>query len=375
MATGGVHSSTADFVTAVKSYQAKLFDAGLAGLTWPVEYGGQGLGAVYQRVFNEEAAEFEVTSRIVGIGLGMCGPAILAHGTDAQKARYLPPLLRGDEIWCQLFSEPAAGSDIASVRTRIRREGDGWVVDGQKVWSSVAHHAQFGLLLGRSNTGVPKHAGMSMLIVPMNAPGVEIRPLRQMDGGANFNEVFLTDVRLPAEALVGNVDEGWAVARTTLSNERLAVAGGRQGNTSIVVPLIELAKKMGGVRDPLLRDLLVRLYSWDLALQELQATARAAREAGLPPGPEGSVAKLLNTRLQKGVADARMRLIGMRAIAWDDDDLVAAHAAGACLASPAASIGGGTDEVQRSIVGERILGLAREPAADTGIPFRDLPRG
>jgi alkylation response protein AidB-like acyl-CoA dehydrogenase len=340
-----------------------------------VEFGGRGLPARYQQVFNEEAAGFHVTSRVVGIGLGMCGPAILAHGTEQQKRRYIPPLLRGDEIWCQLFSEPSAGSDIAGVRTRVTTTDDGFVVDGQKVWSSVAHHADFGLLLGRSNTEVPKHAGMTMLIVPMNAPGVEIRPLKQMDGGANFNEVFLSDVRLTADSLVGEINGGWAVARTTLSNERVATAGGRQGNTSVVAPLLKQVPQLGGVSDPILRDALVRLYTWDRILQDLQAKVRVARERGLPPGPEGSVAKLLNSRLRKGVADVRMRLVGTRAVAWEDGDTLAATTARDVLSAPAVSIGGGTDEVQRNIIGERILGLQREPSIEKGRPFRDLPRG
>jgi alkylation response protein AidB-like acyl-CoA dehydrogenase len=372
IAIGGVHDASPEFVARIRAFQRALFDAGLAGLTWPVQYGGQDLGAQYQQVFNTVASEYEVTSRVIGIGLGMCGPTILVHGTPEQRERYIRPMLRGDEIWCQLFSEPSAGSDIASVRTRVERTPDGWLVNGQKVWSSVAQHAQFGLLLGRTDASVPKHEGMSMFIVPMDAPGVDVRPLRQMDGGMNFNEVFLTDVRLPPEALVGEVNAGWSVARTTLSNERVAVSGGRQGNSSVVVPLLRLADELGPITDLCLASELVELYALDLVLHRLQARARAMREAGVPPGSEGSVAKLVNAQLQKRVAATRLALLGLRAIGHAPQDTLSEHAVGAYLAAPSASIGGGTDEIQKTIVAERILGLPREPSADKGVPFNKL---
>jgi alkylation response protein AidB-like acyl-CoA dehydrogenase len=372
MALGGMHDASPEFVASVRAFQAALFDAGLAGLTWPKEYGGQGFGAHHQKIFNTIAAEYEVTSRVVGIGLGMCGPTILAHGSSEQRARYIAPMLRGGEIWCQLFSEPSAGSDIASVRTHVERTAEGWLLNGQKVWSSVAQHAQFGLLLARTDFTVPKHEGLSMFIVSMDARGVDVRPLRQMDGGSNFNEVFFTDVLLSPDALVGEFNQGWTVARTTLSNERVAVSGGRQGNSSIVVPLLRMASELGPVQDPCTSRELVDLYALDLVLNQLQARARAVREAGLPPGWEGSVAKLINSQLQKRVAAMRMALLGTRSIAHPPEDVLSAHAAGAYLASPSASIGGGTDEIQKSIVAERILGLPREPAADKGIPFNKV---
>jgi alkylation response protein AidB-like acyl-CoA dehydrogenase len=375
IAIGGVHDASPEFVARIRAFQAALFDAGLAGLTWPVEYGGQGLGAQYQQLFNAVASEYEVTSRVVGIGLGMCGPTLLVHGTPEQRARYIPPMLRGDEIWCQLFSEPSAGSDIASVRTRVECTDAGWLVNGQKVWSSVAQHAQFGLLLARTDVTVPKHDGLSMFVVPMDAPGVEVRPLRQMDGGSNFNEVFLTDVLLPQDALVGELNGGWGVARTTLANERVAVSGGRQGNSSIVVPLLRLAHELGPVTDPCLARELVELYTLDLVLHRLQARARAMREAGVPPGSEGSVAKLVNSQLQKRVAAMRLSLLGVRSIAHRPDDSLSDRAIGAFLAAPSASIGGGTDEIQKTIVAERILGLPREPSADKGVPFNKLSQG
>jgi alkylation response protein AidB-like acyl-CoA dehydrogenase len=369
LSTAGAHDSSPELVARLKSYQAALHAAGLAALTWPREHGGQGLTADHQLVFNEEAAAYEVSTRIVGIGLGMVAPTILAHGTSAQRNRYLPPLLRGDEIWCQLFSEPMAGSDIAAVRTHAMIVGDHWVLNGQKVWSSVAQHAQFGLLLTRTDFDVPKHAGLSMFILPMDAAGVEVRPLRQMDGGANFNEVFLTEVRLPLDSLLGEEGAGWAAARTTLSNERFAVSGGRQGNPSSVAPLLREVRQGGRVADPVLRQELAEIYARDVILQQLHGRARTARELGRPAGPEGSVAKLVNSGLQKRVAAMRLRLLGMRAVAHPAADAMAGAVAAGFTSSPSASIAGGTDEVQRNILAERMLGLPREVPADKDLPF------
>jgi alkylation response protein AidB-like acyl-CoA dehydrogenase len=372
VSTGGVHDSSPEVVRTVKSYQAALFDAGLAGLTWPTEYGGQDLPADAQTIFNAEAADYDVPTRVVGIGLGMCGPTILVHGSDAQRERFIRPLLRGDEIWCQLFSEPEAGSDIAAVQTRAVRDGDTWVVNGQKVWSSVAHHADWGLALVRTDLDSPKHDGLTMMVIDMQTPGVEIRPLRQMDGGANFNEVFLTDVAVPGERVVGDINDGWNVARTTLTNERYAVSGGRQGNTSVAASVLRLAREVGIGPSAVMRQQLAELYTMDFVLRQLQERARQSRESGRPPGPEGSVAKLVNSRLQVRAATLRLELIGASGVACDHDDAFSMSLMAGFVGSPAARIGGGTDEVQMNIVGERVLGLPREPSSDRGVPFREL---
>jgi len=369
---GGAHDSSPELVKAVQTYQAALFGAGLAGLTWPQEFGGQGLPADAQRIFNEEAAYFEVPTRILGIALGMCGPTILVHGNDAQRRRFIEPMLRGDEIWCQLFSEPAAGSDIAAVQTRAVRDGDSWVVNGQKVWSSVAHHATWGLALVRTDLDAPKHAGLTMMIIDMHALGVEVRPLRQMDGGANFNEVFFTDVVVPAEHVLGEINDGWNVARTTLTNERYAVSGGRQGTTSIAAPVLRLVRDLGLEPSPLVRQRLAELYTMDFILQQLQHRARYARERGLPAGPEGSVAKLVNAELQQRAAAIRLELVGLAGVACDPDDEFVLAVMSAFVSSPASRIGGGTDEVQKNIIGERVLGLPREPSSDRDVPFRQV---
>jgi alkylation response protein AidB-like acyl-CoA dehydrogenase len=372
VSTGGVHDSSPDVVKMVRSYQAALFDAGLAGLTWPIEYGGQGLSAEAQKIFNEEASDFDVPTRVVGIGLGMCGPTILAHGTEEQRERFIRPMLRGDEIWCQLFSEPGAGSDIAAVQTRAVRDGDTWVVDGQKVWSSVAHHSDWGLALVRTDFDAPKHDGLTMMIIDMRSPGVEVRPLRQMDGGANFNEVFFTNVSVPAGRIVGQVNDGWKVARTTLTSERYAVSGGRQGNTSVAAPVLRLVTDLGVSPSATMRQQLAELYTIDFVLRQLQERARHSRERGRPVGPEGSVAKLLNSRLQKMAHELRLAALGASGMASEPDDALTGGLISGFVGSPAASIGGGTDEVQKNIIGERVLGLPRESSADGRRPFREL---
>ena len=363
-----------EYVRLVKRYQAALFDAGLAGLTWPREYGGQGLPVEAQAIFNRVARDFDVPIRVVGIGLGMCGPAIVSKGCHELKARYIAPLLRGDEVWCQLFSEPSAGSDVASLRTRADRDGDGWRVSGQKVWSSVAHQADFGMLLARTDADVPKHRGLSMFVLDMRSPGVSIRPIRQMDGGAHFNEVFLDDVFIPSCNLIGEVNGGWAVATDTLGHERVAVSGGRAGAARVFPSALALARRLERTDEPLTRDRLARLYIAEriLALGHLRVSG--AREAGRQPGPAGSTLKLLNAVVLKSAAALQVDLLGARATAWLATDEDARRAVDSFLSAVSASIGGGTDEVQRNTLGERVLGLPREPAVDRDVAFSELLR-
>ncbi len=214
-------------VSLAKSFQLAKFNAGLAGLTWPTQYGGQGLDGRYQTIYNNEVSQYVTPDFIYTIGFGMCIPTVLTHGTEDLKTRYVPGALRGEEIWCQLFSEPSAGSDVAGLQSRAVRDGDEWILNGQKVWTTQAQHCHFGIVLARTNPDVPKHKGLSMFIVDMHAPGVTIRPLKQMNGGSNFNEVFFDDVRIPADHILGEPGEGWRVALTTLMNERVAIGAGR----------------------------------------------------------------------------------------------------------------------------------------------------
>ncbi|HSS10362.1 MAG TPA: acyl-CoA dehydrogenase family protein [Acidimicrobiales bacterium] len=366
-----------EILTEVKKYQAALFDAGLAGLTWPKEYGGQGLPSSYQQAFNEEAARYDLPLLPLTIGFGMCGPTILAVGTEAQKQRYIRPLLRADEVWCLLFSEPGAGSDVASLQTRAVLDGDEFVVNGQKVWTSGAHYSDFGALLARTDVDVPKHRGLTMMIVDMHSLGITTRPLRQMNGGANFNEVFFDGVRVPASNVLGHVNEGWSAAITMLMNERVAIGAG--GATSGarragggVRALITLARARGANDDPVMRQRLADLYIRQRVQDYLGLRIRSAVRAGRDPGPQGSIAKLAGAELGTRLADVAVSIAALAAQAWLPADRQGGRWSTMVTSAPGGSLAGGTNEVQRNIIGERVLGLPREPQVDRDVPFRDL---
>jgi alkylation response protein AidB-like acyl-CoA dehydrogenase len=364
-------------LTRARAYQAALFDAGLAALTWPVEYGGQGLSSRYQTIFNEIASDYRVPTTAFIIGFGMCIPTVLAHGTEDIKQRYVRPAARGEEIWCQLFSEPSAGSDVASLRSTAVRDGDEWILNGQKVWTSGAQYSQFGIVLARTNPDVPKHKGLSMFVIDMSAPGVSVRPLRQMNGGANFNEVFFDGVRIPADHILDKPGEGWRVALTTLMNERMAIGAGQSSERkSPLLPIahhLELARRRGVIDDPLVRqdlaDLLVRYWVLEMVGLRIRGTVAAGRV----PGPEGSVAKLGGALASKRAADVACRIAGAGATAWDQAEPEEPFATKLVLSVPGVGIAGGTNEVMRNILGERVLGLPKEPQVDRDVPFRDLP--
>jgi alkylation response protein AidB-like acyl-CoA dehydrogenase len=309
------------------------------------------------------------------IGLGMCAPTILMFGTEEQKRALLPGLLRAETLWCQLFSEPGAGSDIASLQTRAMRDGDEWLVNGQKVWTSGAHYADYGLLVARTNRDVPKHRGISMFIVDMHSPGITSRPLRQIDGHAHFNEVFLDDVRVPVDALVGEVDDGWRVTLAMLANERVAIGAG--GSSQSLTSdgygsVLRLARVRGRTDDPIVRQELVELYVLERILALLGMRIREALVSGRAPGPEGSVAKLAATALGKQAASLGMALAGPGSLAWSADDATGGDEATALLFAPMLGIAGGTTEIQKNIIGERVLGLPKDPAVDKDVPFRDI---
>ncbi|NIH81514.1 acyl-CoA dehydrogenase family protein [Amycolatopsis viridis] len=360
-----------------KRFQAALHDAGLAGITWPKEYGGQGLTAAEQQIFDQEAANYDLPTSVFRIGMGMCGPTILDLGTAAQKARHIPPLLRGEEIWCQLFSEPGAGSDVASLQTRAVRDGDSWVVNGQKVWTTVAHLADFGALLARTDPDVPKHQGLTMFLIDMHAPGVTVRPLTDMTGRAPFNEVYFADLRLPADAVLGQVGGGWAAAVTMLGHERVSIGGfvRKRHDPLAHANLAESARRYGRDRDPVVRVELAKLYAAERALTLFNARLRQEAEAGSPPGARGSVAKLAGAQLQQQAVAVAGLIAGPHATAWDPDDAAGDELALAINQTPSSSIAGGTDQIQRTIIGDRILGLPREPVADRDVPFRELRVG
>jgi alkylation response protein AidB-like acyl-CoA dehydrogenase len=352
--------------------QRVLAEAGLVGITWPREYGGQGGTLVQQAIVAQELARARVPGLINHIGLGMCGPTVIGHGSQEQKDRYLARLLRADDVWCQLFSEPASGSDLAALRTSAVRDGDDWVVNGQKVWTTLAHVADYGIVLTRTDPDRPKHAGLTMFVVDMHAPGVTVRPLRQMAGGAGFNEVFFDDVRIPDSERLGEPGEGWRVALTTLMNERVAI-GGTGGDLGVPVEaLARLAAdrlpRLDPERQVLARQAVGRAVVASLAARYTGYRRFTVLSQGGVPGPEASAGKLAGTAAAKLVADAGVRLLG-------DDAVYAATADGdetwqrtqAYL--PGLAIAGGTDQVLRNILGERVLGLPPEPRLDKAVPF------
>ena len=343
----------------MREWSRKLSDAGYAGLTWPKEYGGGGAPYSYHAILLEELARAEAPQHIGVIGLGMAGPTIMAHGTIQQKARYLPKILSAEEIWCQGFSEPGAGSDLASVRTHVDVRDDGFVVNGQKVWSSWAHIADFCILVGRNEPDAPPHQGLTYVIVDMHAPGVEVRPLRQITGEAEFNEIFLTDVAVPRENLLGEVGEGWAVAMTTLLHERGTLGFALTGALDVAVrKLVTLAAERGD-GNGLLRDRVAR--EW-IELQALKLTNYRAltqlMKTGVP-GPEGSVTKLHWSESSQRLTKLALELIGPDAQLVDEDGREGGYWQHAQLRSRGNTIEAGTSEVLRNIIAERVLGLPR----------------
>ncbi|MEY2458980.1 MAG: hypothetical protein QOG30_810 [Acidimicrobiaceae bacterium] len=365
-------ATIADLATQ-KTFQAALSDAGLAGLTWPKPW-GQGLTSEHQRVFNEEAAGYELPTTAYIIGLGMVIPTMIEFGTDAQRERYVAKALRGEEIWSQLFSEPGAGSDVASLQMRAERDGDEWILNGQKVWTTGAQLSDFGAVIARTNPENPKHRGITMFIIDFKAPGVDIRPLRQMNGGAGFNEVFFTDVRVPDSNRIGDVDDGWRCAIAMLMNERVAIGSGGGGGRNVgVKPLVELARRREVLDDPVVRQGIADVYIRTQIMGYIGQRTRAAVKAGKAPGPEGSIAKLAGALLARRTSDLGIALAGAGGQAWEDKR--DSRWALGVLSAPAARIAGGTDEVQRNIIGERVLGLPKEPQLDRDIPFKELKVG
>ena len=367
----GERSPEADLehVKACADWQRTLFEGGWAGITWPVEAGGRGAPGWQQRIFNEEQAKFDVAVGAFAVGVGMAGPTIIACGNDEQKQRFLPAMLRGDEIWCQLFSEPGAGSDLAGLRTRAERDGDEWIVNGQKVWTSGAHYSDWGLLLARTDMDAPKHKGITAFLLDMRTPGIDVRPLRQITGSAHFNEVFLTDVRIADTFRLGSVNEGWRVANTMLSNERALIGGGgRVGFRDIV----DLARRCDASDDPVMRQELARCYTRLQVIKWLGWRARSRKDQGL--GPEASVLKLAASRRLEADGNLVLALQRTAAVLSDADAINDGYWQQQFLMQWSSRIGGGTEQVQRNVIGERVLGLPGEPRLDKELPFRELPK-
>ena len=355
-----------DFLAGSKRWQRTLHEHGWAALHWALVYGGRGLGPIQLIVWNQELGRAGIGESLFVVGIGMAGPTIIAHGTEEQKARFLPPMLRGDEVWCQLFSEPGAGSDLASLSTRAVRDGDAWVVSGQKVWCSGGHYSDWGILLARTDPSVPKHKGITYFLVDMRTPGIDVRPLQQMNGGSHFSEVFLADVRVPDAHRLGPIGHGWSAAMTTLLNERMAIGGIER-----MFSFDDLAAHARAHRDRLdavTRDELARLYTWVRSLELLNARVITKLGKGMIPAAETSVMKLAIARILSKGAELGLRLEGPDALLrkgpWQNR----------WLSAPSIHIAGGTDEIQKNIAAERVLGLPRDPLDQRDVPFEKLRR-
>jgi alkylation response protein AidB-like acyl-CoA dehydrogenase len=376
------------------TFRGKQYDHGLAWVHFPEGYGGLGISPGMQAIVADELSRHTKTMyddmMINAIGIGMGAPTVLTHGTDWMRKNLLRRIFTGEDIWCQLFSEPSAGSDVAGLATRAVREGDYWVINGQKVWTSLAHLSKWGMLLARSNPDAPKHSGMSYFLIDMQSPGVEVRPLHQITGEAEFNEVFFTDVKIPTDRIMGREGEGWKVAITTLMNERTAIGGApsRRGGGSIGA-LIDLWKSREAGRfssesETVMRDRITRLYIESELLRMTAQRGKAARKAG-NPGPEGSVAKLAQAELNKRIWECAMDVIGADSLIYEAGyarrrptsrtrESRIGMAKYQFLRARANSIEGGTSEVMRNILGERVLGLPGEPRGDKDIPWKNIPR-
>jgi alkylation response protein AidB-like acyl-CoA dehydrogenase len=355
----------AELIAAGQKWQATKFDAGYGALSWPVEVGGRGLPPLYAAAFAGEEARFDTPAmtELFGVTIGLIAPTIAVHGSAEQQDRFVRPLLRTDMLACQLFSEPGAGSDLAGLSTRAVRDGDEWVITGQKVWTSGAHLAHYGECICRTDPGAPVHQGMTAFLVPLDAPGVEVRPIRQITGGTAFNEVFLDGVRVPDSMRLGAEGDGWKVALTTLANERGiggSAAGPAPGSFQRV---LGLARHLGLTDDPLVRQDLAALYTQAKVASCNNRRVQAKLRAGQTPGPEGSIGKLAWTNGMARTATVVSRLLGPR-LAADTEEWGTYAWTEFLLGAPGYRIAGGSDEIQRNIIGERVLGLPKEPRAD-----------
>ncbi len=365
-------------LAAARAWQAKKFDAGFAGITMPTEYGGQGLSPIMQVIYNQEEANYVAPRGVYEIGLGMCIPTMFAYATEEQKQRYATPALRGEEIWCQLFSEPAGGSDLAGLRTRSERDGDDWVINGQKIWTSGAQFSDYAILVTRSDFDAPKHKGLTFFFLSMKSPGVEVRPIKQMSGAANFNEVYFTDVRIPDSQRLGAEGEGWKVSLTTLMNERFAVGVAPPPDFDEVFDLVRDTELEDGpaLDNAMVRDRLADWYVRQQGLKNSHFRTMTAMSRGETPGPESSINKVVSATKYQDVSFFGMEMQEMAGI-MTDPDMVATDGLfqmGA-LSSPGYRIAGGTDEILRNIIAERVLGLPQDVRVDKEGAFRDLPTG
>jgi len=365
-----------EYVARQKSWQKKKYDADYAGLTWPKAFGGQGLGPMNAIIFSQEEARSAAPTGLYSIGLGMCIPTVFTHGSKEVIERFVPKALDGSEIWCQLFSEPVAGSDLAGIRTKAVRDGDDWIITGQKVWTTFAHLSDYGIIVTRTDPAAPKHKGLTMFIVDMHAPGVDARPLKQMSGGADFNEVFFDGVRVPDAWRLSAVGDGWKAALTTLMNERLAV-GGKPRNSPGWRTLMDLARGIDTEQGPAIERMDVRAriadtYINDEGVKLTQMRALSALSQGKAPGPEQSIAKVVVAKTMQDMAAFALDLSEGEGFAAGGKDSDLARLQGAYMWSAGLRIAGGTDEILRNIIAERVLGLPGDLRPDKDTPFNEI---
>ena len=361
-----------------KAWQRKKQQAGWACMQWPKEYGGRGATPMERVIWSQEEGVYAQLSGMFLIGQGMCGPTMMGYASEEDKRRYLPPLASGEEIWSQMFSEPGAGSDLAGLQTRAERDGDTWIINGQKIWTSGAHYSDYAILLTRTDPKAPKHKGLTMFFLDLKSPGVEIRPIKQITGESHFNEVYFSDVRIPEAQRLGEPGEGWRVALTTLMNERLAIGGGA---TTGFEELWDFVLTAEGEDGPVLQDRAVRSKVADFAVKAsgLKYTSYrllSAVSRGDMPGPEASIGKLVAAVATQDIAEFALELQEMGGILMAPDAAaVNAKFQNMRLRAPGMRIAGGTDEILRNIIAERVLGLPGDVRVDTKVPFDEIPKG
>lgn len=377
LGTSGQQNRYGDkYLDQARVWQKKKFDAGWAMLHWPKAYGGLGASAIERIIWQQEESQFAVPRGVYEIGLGMAGPVMMQYATEEQKARYLPPMAAGEEIWCQLFSEPSAGSDVAGLRSRAERDGDHWIINGQKVWTSGAHFCDYGIIVVRHDANVDKHAGMTFFFIDMKSPGIDVRPIKQITGGASFNEVYFNDVRVPDSQRLGAVGDGWRVAITTLMNERLAVG---DANGVDVEEALSWARDQDNHGESLLHDSAVRKqiaqwYCQASGLRNTKLRTMSALSKGETPGPEASITKIVSANKLQALGHFGIDSLDMAGmLVTDNSEIHGFH--NAWLGAAGLRIAGGTDEILRNIIAERVLGLPQDARADKGVAFKDIPSG
>jgi alkylation response protein AidB-like acyl-CoA dehydrogenase len=375
---GELKPNTPEHMAAAKEWQATKASAGYACITWPAAIGGGGGTPIQSVIFGQEETKAGLGYGYFTIGLGMCVPTVMAFSDGETKKRFVSPAVRGDEIWCQLFSEPAGGSDVAALRTRAVKDGDEWVINGQKVWTTGAHYCDYGILLTRTDPDVPKHKGLTMFWIDMKDPAVECRPIHQMSGGREFNEVYFTDLRVKDSQRLGEVGDGWKVALVTLMNERLAVGGSAGPNYR---EIMKLARELAGPTGPSLKDQAFRekLADWYVQSEGLKFTrfrTMTALSRGQTPGPESSIGKIISANQLQELANTAVEMEDQYGI-LSDPEVAPAEAAfqQSLMWAPGLRIAGGTDEILKNIIAERVLGLPGDVRVDKDVAFKDMPTG